>query len=124
METTRGESGDRPYNIREQLVTFATAVASVAEKLQRRGAVESALCAQLASAASGAAANAEEADDASSKRDFIAKERIALREVKEARARLRILRGSNLLDPTHDDLLRESHELVKILSTIVKRAGG
>jgi four helix bundle protein len=73
-------------------------------------------------AAVSAAANAEEADDGSSRRDFLAKERIALRELKEARLRLRVLRDADLMDASGDPLIQEATELVKIVATIIRNA--
>ena len=67
-----------------------------------------------------AASNAEEADDASSGRDFRAKERISLREIKEARLRLRVLRATGFLDSSDDELIQESNELRMIVSTIIR----
>jgi hypothetical protein len=72
----------RPYDIRERLFLFACAVVAAAQKMQSRSSIAAALCPNLVAAAASAAANAEEADDASSLRDFVAKERIALREIK------------------------------------------
>jgi four helix bundle protein len=77
---------------------------------------------QLVSAAMNAASNAEEADDGSSSRDFRAKDRIALREVKEARLRLRALRATDFLTAREDSLIQEAGELVKILATIIRNS--
>jgi four helix bundle protein len=71
-----------------------------------------------------AAANAEEADDGSSRRDFIAKERIVLREVKETRVRLRVLAALGELSNDDRSLLDESTQLVRVVSTIIRNAGG
>ena len=76
------------------------------------------------SAAVSAAANAEEADDGSSRSDFLAKERIVLRELKETRLRLRVLRATDILDPSEDSLLDESIQLIKIVSQIIRNAQG
>jgi four helix bundle protein len=67
-----------------------------------------------------AAANMEEADDPSSPRDFRAKGRISLREIKEARVRLRVLRATGFLDRADDALIQEATELKKILATIIR----
>ncbi len=112
----------KPYNVRERLFVFATDVVCLAEFLRTRGPAAVALIPQLVNAANSAAANAEEADDASSRRDFLAKERIALREVKETRHRLQILRAANLLAAQHDGIIDESDQLVRILSTIIRNA--
>ena len=115
---------EKPYDIRERLFVFACEVVRTAQKLHTRGAIGVALSAQLVNAAVSAASNAEEADDDSSRRDFLAKERIALREIKETRLRLRVLRATDLLEPSGDLLVEESLELVKILSTIIRNASG
>lgn len=119
-----GLPANKPYEIRERLFVFACDVVRVAQKLHTRGAIGVALSAQLVNAAVSAASNAEEADDGSSRRDFLAKERIALRELKETRLRLRVLRATDLLDPSEDSLVDESAQLVKIVSTIIRKAQG
>jgi four helix bundle protein len=110
----------KPFDIRERLFLFACDVVDAAQKLHTRGPIAGSLSIQLVSAAMSAAANAEEADDASSDKDFRAKERICLREIKEARLRLRVLRASGFLDASHDSLLQESNELRLIVSTIIR----
>jgi four helix bundle protein len=73
-------------------------------------------------AAMNAAANLEEADDGSSRRDFRAKDRIALRELKESRLRLRVLRRTGYLSDKDDGLIKESVELVNIVATIIRNS--
>jgi four helix bundle protein len=90
MEHTRRTPGGKPYDIRERLFLFARDVVAAAQKLQTRGGVADSLSRHLAEAVVSAAANAEEADDASSNKDFRAKQRICLRELKETRLRLRV----------------------------------
>ncbi|PYR72747.1 MAG: hypothetical protein DMF87_27345 [Acidobacteria bacterium] len=89
--------------IRERTFLFACDVTRAMLKVQRRGGIAGALSLQIATAASSAASSIEESDDASSDRDFRAKERIVLRELKETRLRLRI-----------------ANELVKIVATIIR----
>jgi four helix bundle protein len=110
----------KPYDIRERLFEFACDVIRTAQKLHHQGPIAGALSVQLVSAAVSAASNAEEADDGSSDRDFRAKDRICLREIKETRLRLRILRSTGFLDGNHDPLVQEAHELVLIVSTIIR----
>ena len=112
----------KPYDIRERLFLFACEVVRVAQKLHARGGIPGALSAQLVSAAVSAASNAEEADDGSSRRDFLAKERITLRELKETRLRLRVLRMTGALDEHDDALIQEALELTRIVATIIKKA--
>jgi four helix bundle protein len=101
---------------------FACDVVRIAQKLQTSGRVGAALSEQLATAAVSAAANAEEADDGSSRRDFLAKEKIVLRELKESRLRLKVFRSINAVGPSEDSLIDESEQLVRIVSTIVRNA--
>jgi four helix bundle protein len=70
---------------------------------------------QLVRAAMGAAGNLEEADEASSGADFVAKLKIALREVKEARRWLRLLRACELRPGNLSALEAEAGELAAIL---------
>ena len=113
----------KPYDIRERLFLFACDVVRTSQKLRtRQDEIASSLAIQLANAAVNAAANAEEADDGSSRRDFRAKERIVLRELKEARLRLRVLRNSELMDQSIDPLIKEVGELVRIVATILKNS--
>ena len=68
-------------------------------------------------------ANYEEANGASSRADFIAKNRIALKDAKELRFRLRVCRLSDLLDARFErPLIQESDEIVRILGKIVHNA--
>ena len=110
----------KPYEIRERTFLFACDVTRAALKLHTRGRIAGELSVQLVSAAVSSASNLEESDDASSDRDFRAKERISLRELKEARLRLRVLRYVDLL-PQDGALIHESTELVKIVATIIRK---
>ena len=68
-----------------------------------------------------AGSNFEEADDGSSPRDSLAKKKIVLRELKECRWRMRLVRSAGILTPAQDPVIVESDELVKILSTIIRK---
>ena len=69
-----------------------------------------------------AGANYEEADDGSSDRDSLAKKRIALRELKETKFRLRVLRRCGLLTEAQDPVITECDELVRIVATVIRNA--
>lgn len=114
--------GQKPYDIHERLLIFACDIVRTAQFLHERGGVARAVSYQLLSAGTSAGANAEEGDGATSPNDFIAKMRIALREAKETRFRLRVCRRVGLLDPSFDALIDESTQLVKILGKIVHTA--
>ncbi len=101
---------------------YACDVIRIVQELQQRGRIASELSLQLMNAAVNAAANLEEADDGSSGRDFRAKDRIALRELKESRLRLRILRLTGYLKDKDDAVIQESVELVNIVATIIRNS--
>jgi four helix bundle protein len=122
MNEQRLTPSGKPYDIHERLLEFAVEIVTAAQFLHTRGPIGRALSYQLLSTGTSAGANAEEGDGASSHDDFIAKNRIAVKEAKESRFRLRVCRRSNLLDARFDALVRESDELVRILATIVHNA--
>jgi four helix bundle protein len=112
----------KPFDIHERLFLFACDIADAAQFLHDQGGIPRALSYQVLSAGTSAGANAEEGDAGSSRADFIAKNRIALKEAKETRFRLRVCRRHEFLDARFDPLIRESGELVKILAAIVHNA--
>ena len=114
----------RPYRIRERLFEFGCLIVRVAQFLHTRGPVAADLSSQLLRCGTSAGANYEEADDGSSDRDTIAKQRIVLRELKEARFRLRILRRCDLLTSDQDPVIQESDELVRIVATVIRNGPG
>ena len=66
-------------------------------------------------------ANVREASSAQSKKDFLSKMNIALKEADETNYWLELLVQSNLLDYKNiESIFQESKELCKILNSIVK----
>jgi len=120
--TNNDQESGKPYDIRERSMLFACDVVRIAQELHHRGRIAVELSIQLVNAAVNAAANLDEADDGSSPRDFRAKDRIALRELKESRRRLRILRLTGYLREKHDHAIEESTELVKIVATMIRNS--
>ena len=112
----------KPYDLRARLFQFACLTVRIVQFLHTRGPVASALSYQILKCGTSAGANFEEADDGSSDRDVVAKRRIALREMKETRFRLRVLRACGLLTADHDPVINESNELVRILATLIRRS--
>jgi len=120
MSTSDWRLPNRPYDIRERLFEFACVIVRLVEYLHSRGPVAIALSYQVLKAGTSAGANYEEADDGSSDRDTLAKKRIALRELKETRFRLRVLRSRGYLLPEHDPVLDETTQLIRIVATIIR----
>jgi len=73
---------------------------------------------QLVKSGTSIGANVEEALGGQSKRDFIAKMSIAKKEARETNYWLRLLNDSSILQ--RKDLINKSHELINILTSIVK----
>jgi four helix bundle protein len=111
----------KPFELRERLLMFACDIVRAAQFLQTRGPIARALSYQIVNSGTSIGSNVEEADGASSRRDFVAKMRIALREAKETRFRLTVCRRCDLLDERFDSLVAESHQLVRIIASIVHR---
>src|SRR6185436_3697768 len=107
MNEQRLTASGKPFDIHERLLDFACDIVRAAQFLHTRGPIARALSYQLLSAGTSTGSNAEEADGASSHDDFIAKNRIALKEGKESRFRLRVCRRTDLLDARFDALVQE-----------------
>ncbi len=76
---------------------------------------------QIVRSGTSIGANVEEALHGQSKRDFIAKLSISLKEAHETNYWLRLLRDSSLLDVSYvQPLLLEINELISILTSIIK----
>ena len=76
---------------------------------------------QLLRSGTSIGANVEEAIAAQTKKEFIAKMSIASKEARETSYWLRLIRDSELVHEHEvEDLLNESIELIKILTSIVK----
>ena len=99
---------------------FACTVVRLVKFLHTQGGVGAALSYQVLKAGTSAGANYEEANDGTGPRDALAKTLIVLRESKEVRWRLRVLRATGFLDPSHDSVIGEADELVRIVATIVR----
>ena len=122
MEANDWTVRDKPYDLRERLLLFACLIVRVVQYLHTRGPIAVALSYQILKSGGSAGANYEEADDGSSPRDTLAKRKIVLRELKETRFRLRVLRRTGYLRPEHDPVIDETTELLKIVATLIRKS--
>lgn len=103
-----------------RLLYFSVNIIKIADNLPKTPA-GFAIASQLIKAATSIGANVQEAQDASSSRDFIQKLSIALRESKETLYWLDIIRLSSLLKmETTKNESDECEELIAILTSIIK----
>lgn len=109
--------------IAERLLRVASFVLQVGPTLRKNGAPAK-IVTQLQSAGTSGGANYEEARGAASRRDFIHKTRIALKEVRETRYWLRLVVRARFLEPTGDvvETIDELEQLVAILTASCRTA--
>ena len=105
--------------VREKSYAFALKIIQLYKEMYKTG--EYTISNQLLRSGTSIGANVEEATAGQSRKDFLAKMSIASKEARETNYWLRLLRDSELY-PSVDvsDLLADSDELVKILTSIVK----
>jgi four helix bundle protein len=116
-------ANEKGSEIRARAFNFAVAVVKLADVVVTRGVSAGILGKQLLRSAASIGANLEEADAGQSRADFASKCGIALREARESHYWLRLLHETGKIT-AHDRaeaLLQECHELVAILTTIVRR---
>jgi len=111
-----------PWDTRERLFEFACDVVDFCRKLGAQPGCRH-IAEQLMDAATSAAANAEEAKSAYSRREFAYKNSVALKEARESQLWLRLVVRCKLGDPeTAKRLVGESGALVGILTGTVRAA--
>ena len=98
---------------------FAVDVVKLTKQLKKAGA-EYALLNQLLRSGTSIGANVSEAQDAQSKSDFISKMSIALKEARETRYWLNLLKEAEGI--SNNELLGEIDEIISILIKIVKNS--
>jgi four helix bundle protein len=105
--------------IGEKSFAFATRVVRLCRQLHRSQ-KEFVLSTQLMRSGTSIGANVEEAIGGQSKRDFLANMSIALKEARETRYWLRLVRDSDAKEHRlTDSLLNECEEILRILNSIV-----
>jgi len=113
----------RPRDIRERAFAFSCDLVGFCRAFSAVPGVNRQIGSQLLKAGTSVGANLEEAKAAYSRREFIAKNFIALKEARGTLYWLRLITSCSLVSPQKTQaLLREADELVAILTTIVRRA--
>jgi len=111
----------KTYNLQDRLVSFSAMVISNEDILKKSFASEH-LMKQLIRSVTSSALNYGEAQAAESKKDFIHKMKICLKELRESQTNLQILEKSDLINDKKqfNSILKECDELVAIFTTSVK----
>ena len=114
---------DTVENIQQRTFIFAGRIVRLYQYLMKQDRINDALYRQLVRSGTSIGANLEEANAAQSRADFISKCHIALKEARETNYWLRLYQSTDMVSEEKlKDLLRESHEIIAILTTIVKKA--
>ncbi len=104
--------------IQEKSFDFALSIISLFKRLQEER--EYIISKQILRSATSIGANVEEAIAGQSRKDFINKLSISLKEARETRYWLRLLQESELTSIDVSEYQKEALEIVNILSAIVK----
>jgi len=109
----------KPNIIKEKTYKFALDIIKIYQQMIKQN--EFILSKQLVRSGTSIGANTEEATAAQSRKDFISKMSISSKEARETNYWLRLLRDSQLCEGIdYTDLIEESEEIIKILTSIVK----
>jgi len=110
-------------NLEERLINFAVLVIRIAEKMKKTFAGND-LSSQLIRSSTSAAQNYGEAESAESRKDFIHKIKVVLKELRESQVSLKIVYRSQLHHEQDlvQSAIEESNELISIFVTSVKTA--
>ena len=109
--------------ITDRTFEFAIRIIRLCQYLEKQDRVSRTLANQLLRSGTSVGANTEEAQAGQSKADFIAKMSIARKESRETLYWLRLLKATELVDGKMiSKIIKESDEIVRILTSIVKSA--
>jgi len=105
-------------NLEERLINFAVSIIGIAEKIKKSYAGND-LSAQLIRSSTSSAQNYAEAQSSESRKDFLHKIKIVLKELRETRVSLIIVQKTELY-PDDDNIksaIKESNEFIAIFVT-------
>jgi four helix bundle protein len=107
-------------DIADRTFAFGVDIIGFCERLGAKAGARRTIAGQLLRAGTSVGANVEEAQGAQSRRDFIAKMSIALKEARESRYWLRSIFAAKLsVDAPVPALIQEATELCNILGAII-----
>ena len=110
----------RKYDLEERLIVFTLEIISIVEKLPSTY-IGKHFGNQLVRSGSSSALNYSEAVSAESRRDFIHKLKIVLKELRESHTTLKIIQRKPLLvSDKLDEVIKECNELISIMVKSIK----
>src|SRR5437016_3922832 len=121
MNVVRESAFEDGQVIRDRSFAFACRVVKFCERVYVSGGVGRIMVPQLVDSASSFATMLEEARAGESKRDFISKCSIALKESREAWTRLRVYHACQIGPELEArNLVQEANELISIVTAIIR----
>lgn len=115
-------SKDPKFDLEDRLIDFAARCIKVAQSLPNKRAGQH-LCDQLTRSGTSPALNYGEAQAAESRKDFVHKMKISLKELRETLVCLKIIVRSELLGSDRlEPLIEETNELISIFVTSIRTA--
>jgi len=119
---TDGER-ERPYDLQERLIEFAVRVLKVAEALPNTR-IGNHVAGQLVRSGTSPASNYGEARSAESRKDFIHKMKVGLKELRETEVWLQLILRKPLIEPADKltPLITECNELISIIVVSIRTA--
>ncbi len=117
------QSEEFRINIQNRSLDFAIQIVRLVQRFPRTTAGY-AIGSQIVKSGTSIGANIQEAQSASSRKDFIHCLTISLKEARETHYWLKIIKESKLIDDQVDLLLKEIDEIIRILVSIINKTKG
>jgi len=113
----------REFDLEDRLIDFAVMIIHLAESLPKTK-TGSHIAGQIIRCATSPASNYGEAQAAESRKDFIHKMKISLKELRETKVWLKMILKANMTKSSEkiDQLIDESNQLISIFVTSIKTA--
>jgi len=120
---SKKENKSKKYDLEERLINFAVRIINIVEALPNTRSGNH-IGGQLVRCGTAAAPNYGEAQSAESRKDFIHKMKIALKELRETQVWLKIIQCKKLVKIEEElkSLINECDELISIFFTSIKTA--
>ena len=117
------EKGPQEYDLQERLIDFAVRIMSVVEALPNNR-IGNHVAGQLLRSGTSPAPNYGEARSAESRKDFLHKMKVSLKELRETHVWLLMIQRKPLIEPPEKlaPIIRECNELISIFVTSTKTA--
>ena len=121
----RKENDAKKYDLEDRLIRFAVRIVNVVERLPKSCA-GSHIAGQLVASGTSPAANYGEVQSSESRKDFVHKMKVCLKELRETRVWLLIIERKGLIKPADRmvSILVENNELISIFVASLTTAQG